>query len=169
MNRRLQYLNLAGVVALAAVCAVQWQRDRRLNLEIGRLEKTRLAHEQKIAEQEKIARGQADDLVHFKEQLKLAQTDLTGTRQKLLAAEKENGQLLGERDQLKESVVAWSKAVDERDERLKEGNERILELAERLNASVRKFNELASHYNGVVKDLNDLRLKGRPKPGGASE
>jgi len=58
---------------------------------------------------------------------------------------------------LRESLTNWMNAVSARDERLKEANASIQDLAERLNASVQKFNELATNYNAVVKDLNELR------------
>ena len=39
MNRFLHYFNLAGVLALTALCVAQWQANRRLNLETASLEK----------------------------------------------------------------------------------------------------------------------------------
>jgi chromosome segregation ATPase len=157
MSRRWQYLNFLGVLVLTALCVIQWQRDRRLNLELSRLEKVRQEHELKIAEQEKTARGLTSDLEQFKEQFKLTQADLTETRQRLQAAERENSQLLGERDQLKESITNWAKAVAERDESIQAANAHTTELAGRLNDSIQKFNALATNYNSVVKDLNELR------------
>ena len=55
MKRALMWINLVGVTALAVLCVVQWQRDRRLNLEINRLEKQHYAQQERIAEQEKTA------------------------------------------------------------------------------------------------------------------
>ena len=49
MNRRLQWLNLAGVLFLAGLCALQWQQNRTLNLKLNRLTKTSLSQEQKIS------------------------------------------------------------------------------------------------------------------------
>ncbi len=40
-----------------------------------------------------------------------------------------------------------------RDERMKEANARIEQLAADLNASIRKYNELVTNYNAVVRTL----------------
>lgn len=157
MNPRWHYLNLAGVLVLVTICALQWRQDRALNLELNRVEKVRLEQTAKIAAQEKNLQGLADDLALFKEQLGRAQADLGDTRTKLQEFERANEQLLTERDQLKESLTNWIEAVTLRDERLVEANESIRKLADDLNASIRKFNELATNYNSVVEELNATR------------
>lgn len=157
MSRRLQFFNLIGVVALAGLCVFQWRADRRLNLEVGRLEKMRIDNEQKIIEQQKTADGLGRDLAFFKEQFNQAHTDLAEVKGKLREEESLNERLQNERDQLRESITNWTQAVAERDARLKEANERIGELADKLNGAIRKYNELASNYNGVVGELNATR------------
>jgi chromosome segregation ATPase len=155
----LHYINLIGVLALAALCVAQWQRDRKLNLEVSRLENVRLDHEAKIAEQEQAMRGLNADLAQFKDRFTKSGSELNDTRQKLRASKRELLQLASERDQLKTSVTNWANAVAARDERLNEANAEIRRLAEELNASIRKFNELATNHNAVVKDLNELRAR----------
>ena len=170
--KKLQWINLFGVLALAILCVVQWQRDRQLNLEVQRLEKARYAQEEKMAEQEKAARGLSADLAQFKQQFQAAHTDLSEARKSLRESERDKTQLLNERDQLKTSVTNWTAAVSERDRRLKESGEQLRDLSARLtdsiqkfnelatnhNAAIHRFNELATNYNNVVKDLNELRL-----------
>lgn len=150
------WINLIGVLALAGLCAVQWQRDRRLNLQVNRLEKTRIEQEEKLSEQQKSAAGLAADLARFKDQFKEAHAEAVETRGQLRLGEQENAQLLRERDQLKASVTNWAAAVTARDESLREMNERLREAAVRLNESVLKFNDLATNYNASVKRFNDL-------------
>lgn len=58
-----------------------------------------------------------------------------------------------ERDQLKGAITNWANAVALRDERMKEANARIEQLAADLNASIRKYNELVTNYNAVVRTL----------------
>lgn len=157
MSSRFQYVNLIGVLALTVLCVVQWKRDRDLNLNVNRLEKARIENEQTIAEQQKNLKGLNSDLAMFKEELTGARTELSETRDKLHENETQNSRLILERDELRESLTNWMNAVSVRDERLKEANASIQDLAERLNASVQKFNELATNYNAVVKDLNELR------------
>lgn len=157
MNRRLQWLNLAGVLFLAGLCALQWQQNRTLNLKLNRLTKTSLSQEQKISEQARNAQGLTDDLARFKEQFTQARTDLTEAEKKLQTEEQERRRLAAEGEQLRRSITNWSKAVTERDAQIKQANERIVELAGKLNESVVKFNQLATNYEAVVKELNESR------------
>jgi chromosome segregation ATPase len=157
MSRRLQLANLAGVLALAILCVVQWKRDRALNLDVNRLEKARIENEQTIAEQQKNLKGLNSDLAMFKEQLTGARTELSEAQEKLRDVETQNSRLISERDQVRESLTNWMNAVHVRDERLKEANASIQDLADRLNAAIEKYNELATNYNSVVNDLNEAR------------
>lgn len=157
MSNRFQYVNLAGVLLLAILCVVQWKRDRALNLDVNRLEKARIENEQTIAEQKKTLDGLNSDLGMFKEQLTGARAELSETRDNLRENEAQNSRLTVERDELRESITNWMNAVQVRDERLKEANASIEDLANRLNSSIQKFNELATNYNSVVNDLNEAR------------
>lgn len=157
MSSRFQYVNLAGVVALVILCIVQWTRDRALNLEVNRLEKSRINHEQTISDQEKSLRGLNSDLAAFKDQLTSTRSELAETSKKLRESESSNNRLTLERDQLRENITNWMNAVALRDERLKEANTTVQNLADQLNASILKFNELATNYNSVVAELDTLR------------
>lgn len=150
MNRRLQIVNLVGVLALSLLCVAQWWRDRNLNLDVNRLESLRQTHEQKITEQDGHLRGLSADLAGFKERFSAAQEELKETRLRSEAAERERDALADEAARLKASLTNWMDAVAVRDERLKEANERIRDLAGQVNDSIRKFNELATNYNGLV-------------------
>jgi chromosome segregation ATPase len=159
MNRALQYSNLFGVLALAVLCAVQWQHDRRLNLQTIQLEKTRQAQQQKISEQEETARGLSTDLADFKQRFKSEHDDLEDAKRKLRENENAIASLTSDREQLKESITNWTAAVARRDALMKEANGRIEELSTQLNASIQKYNGLATNYNNVVQELNDARSK----------
>lgn len=177
MKRALTWVNLMGVVLLAGLCIVQWQRDRRLHLEIQRLEKVRHQHEQTILEQEKAAKGLTNDLDRFKVQFQGAHGELTEARASAVRLERQNLQLSSERDQLKASITNWSGAIAERDLRLQQVNDQLRDLSARLRESVLKFNELASNhhasidrfnelatnYNQVVTQLNEARAAGSSK------
>lgn len=159
MNRKLQFVNLFGVLALAALCVVQWRQNRQLNLGWNDLEKNRQAQEQKLAEQDKAMRGLTDDLARFKEQFTSAKGELTETKEKLNGAERTLLQVSTEREQLQINLTNWMNAVTERDAKLKEANERITEVVGRLNESVAKFNELVTNHNDVVARYNELVQK----------
>jgi chromosome segregation ATPase len=159
MNRFLQYANLTGVVALAVLCVLQWSANRRLNVEAGSLEKTRLKLAAEVGQQQKELTGRAADLDHFREQLARTSLALKETETKLASAGRELARLEAERTQLKVGATNWAAAVAARDERLKEGNERLRQLGEDLNASIRKYNELAEANGKLVKDWNDQQAK----------
>jgi chromosome segregation ATPase len=159
MNRALQYSNLFGVLALAALCVVQWQHDRQLNLETIQLERNRQVQEQKISEQQEAAHGLSSDLADFKDRFKAEHDDLEEAKRKVREDEDAVASLTVERGQLKESITNWTAAVAQRDALMKEANRRIEELSTQLNDSIQKYNELATNYDSVVKDLNEVRSK----------
>ena len=157
MNDRLKYLNLFGVVALAALCICQWVHDRRLNLEVKRLYQVRLEQSAKIDDQANQLKGLNEDLNQLKASLATERDLRSQAEKKLITAEAATEQLTRERDQLKGAISNWANAVALRDERMKEANARIEQLAADLNASIRKYNELVTNYNAIVKSLGGTR------------
>ncbi|HVM60925.1 MAG TPA: hypothetical protein VMV72_08665 [Verrucomicrobiae bacterium] len=157
MNDRLKYVNLVGVLALAALCVCQWLHDRRLNLEIKRLNQVRQAQSAKIDDQANQLTRLNEDLIQLKASLATERDWRSQADKKLISAETTEEQLTRERDQLKGAISNWSNAVALRDERMKEANARIEQLAADLNASIRKYNELVTNYNATVKSLNAMR------------
>jgi len=157
MNGQLKYMNLIGVVALACLCVTQWLHDRRLNLEIKRLDQVRLEQSAKIDDQANQLKGLNEDLDQLKASLVTERDLRSQIEQKFGTAEAANEQLTLERDQLKGAITNWANAVALRDERMKEANARIEELAADLNASIRKYNELVTNYNAAVKALGGTR------------
>jgi chromosome segregation ATPase len=159
MNGRLKYMNLFGVLALAALCIAQWQRDRRLNLEVGRLDQMRLQQGAKIDEQAGLLKGLNEDLGQLKTSLGIEQSLRSQAEQKVVSTENANLQLGLERDQLKAAITNWANAVALRDERMKEANTRIEQLAADLNTSIRKYNELVTNRNAAVKASGATRAQ----------
>jgi chromosome segregation ATPase len=151
MKGRLKYLNLLGVLALAVLCIAQWQRDRHLNLELGRLDQLRLQQAAKIDEQAGLLKGLDEDLSQLKTSLTNEQSLRSQVEEKAVSTENANQQLALERDQLKVAITNWANAVALRDERMKEANAQIEQLAADLNASIRKYNELATNRNAAAK------------------
>ena len=83
MNRGLQYLNLFGVFALAALCLVQWRHDRRLNLDLIRSEKTRLNQAAELTEKAAEIEGLKEDLTQIKTSLSREKSLRLESEQKL--------------------------------------------------------------------------------------
>jgi len=159
MNDQLKYVNLLGVLALTVLCLCQWTHDRRLNLQLKRLDQVRLEQSAKIDEQASQLKGLNEDLGQLKTSLATERSLRSQVQQKLETAQAASEQLTLERDQFKTAISNWANAVALRDERMKEANARIEELAADLNASVRKYNALVTNYNAVVKALGENRGK----------
>jgi chromosome segregation ATPase len=159
MNGRLKYLNLLGVLALAALCVVQWQHDRRLNLKISRLDQVRLQQAAKIDDQANTLAGLNEDLGQLKTSLANERSLRFQAEQKAISVESANEQIALERDQLKVAITNWANAVALRDERMKEANARIEQLAADLNATIRKYNELVTNHNAAAKASGATRAQ----------
>jgi len=152
--RALHYFNFLGVLALALLCVVQWRINRDLNLRTNFLEKDRISQNTRIDEQNGQIKGQAADLDAFRENIQRAAAEVKSAESNLLVSRREAAQAGAERDQLKESVAGWSKALAERDEQLKQLGEQAQKLADDRNEAVVKFNELAGKHNETVTNLN---------------
>ena len=153
--RTLHYFNFIGVFALAVLCVLQWRINRDLNLRTNLLEKDRITQNARIDEQNGQIKGQAADLDAFRENVQRAAAELKSAELNHLVSRREAAQVGAERDQLKESVAGWSKAVAERDEQLKRLGEQARKLAEDRNEAVVKFNELVGKHNETVTNLNN--------------
>jgi chromosome segregation ATPase len=100
-----------------------------------------------------------EDLSQLKASLTNEQSLRSQIEQKVTSTESANQQLALERDQLKAAITNWANAVAARDERMKEANTRIEQLAADLNASIRKYNELATNRNAAAKSPGATRAQ----------
>jgi chromosome segregation ATPase len=139
--------NLAGVLVLAVLCAVQWKSDSDLSHEADRLRQLSADQSAKIDDQEKSLKQDAADLDDLRQRLAVSEDALKDAKDKLTAA-------TAERDQLKAAVDKWTAAVATRDDALKQANAQVQKLSADRDDAVKKFNDLADKYNDVVKQLN---------------
>lgn len=153
MTRFLQWFNLVGVLALAALCVQQWRINRHLNHEFNEACKLCLSHSQNLSEKDKKLKGAAADLEVFRDQLARATASLKETETRLAALDRQVKQLANERDQLKTSVTNWAAAVAARDARLQQAGADLKKIADDRNATVLKFNDLAAKQNDLVKEI----------------
>jgi chromosome segregation ATPase len=144
MNRVLQWINFLGVVAVAALCVVQWSVNRRLNLETADLERKQIILDAKLDEQSKTIRDQAADLEEFRTRVQLSE-------QALADAEKKLRTLQAERDRLDASRNLYAAAVAQRDSIIKKASSEIEQAWNDRNDAVKKFNDLAAKYNAMVQ------------------
>lgn len=151
----LAFINLAGVLALAVLCAAQWQGNRQLNQEINRLESIRIDQVDQLDNREEAIAGHLEDIEVLKDQVLSLTDSLRTTEGELRAENQRSAQLENEREQLRESVTEWAAAVELRDERIAENQAQINELAELQNEAVTSYNALAQDYNEAVRLLNE--------------
>jgi len=153
MNRLLQWFNLIGVVALTALCVVQWRTNRTLNLELNQQQKLGEQTASRLKELARQMQGGAADLEEFRQRVAQANSALQAAEARRAALEPQLKQLRNERDQLKTSVTNWAAAVAARDDRLKQAGADLARLGSERNEAVRKFNELAVRQNQLVAEL----------------
>jgi len=133
----MNYLNFAGVIALAVLCSFQWQTNSRINLEAQSLQKTTLEQAGKIDEQTRTIKNDAADLDDLRGRLSLSESALADDEATI--------------KQLKAAMDKWIAAVAQRDLALKQASGQIQKLATERNEAILKFNDLAGKYNAVVK------------------
>jgi DNA gyrase/topoisomerase IV subunit A len=154
MNKALEKLNLLGVLALAALCVVQWRVNREANTAVVRMEKAQQEQSAKIAEQEKEIAGNRADLESFRSQLIATKSSETELSRKVVEAERANRQLTVEVEGLKESLTNWVVAVRERDVQLQRAATEIKGVVEARDEAIEKYNALAKTHNQLVADVN---------------
>lgn len=157
MKAGMQHLNFAGVVALAILCLLQWQHDRRLNLELNQSERLRLEQASKLGEVENARKGLNEDLGQVKESFSAKQKAEAQVERELALNLNRNRRLIAEQERLKGALTNYAQTVAIQNDRIKEANSRIEELASNLNQSIRKFNDLVTNYNSVVQQMNALQ------------
>jgi chromosome segregation ATPase len=160
MKPGLHYSNLLGVLALALLCVLQWQHDRRLNLQLNQSERLRGEQAAKIGELEAAQKGLNEDLGQIKQAFSAKERAGAQAEHELALNLGTNQLLKAEQERLKSALSNYAQTVAIQNERIKEANHRIEGLASNLNESIRKFNDLVTNYNGVVGELNALRRAG---------
>ena len=160
MSRIVQGLNLLGILALAALCGVQWHADHRLQMQLLGQEKSRIELADKLAEAERTIKGDVADLEDFRGRLTAADAALKDLQGKVKGDRTESDKVATERDQLKASAGAmkstldkWMAAVAERDQALKQLDAQVAKLAADRNDAVVKYNDLAAKYNAAEEEL----------------
>lgn len=159
MNRFLQWLNLFGVAALAALCLIQWQVNRRLNLELNRCEELRLELAGRLAKEAQISADRERDLASFRTHLARLSEEVEKTASAQSTAERDLRDALAARDQLKSSFTNLVSAVAARDERLAEAATQLSALLKERDDVIMRFNELAGRHNSLVEEWNSLQAR----------
>jgi septal ring factor EnvC (AmiA/AmiB activator) len=136
MNRLIEYLNLFGIIALAVLCAAQWQTNGQLNHDVERLDQMRIEQTAKIAEQDATLKQTSSDLDDSRQRLSISESALKDAEVKLAVA-------AAERDQLKANLAKWTAALAARDDAIRK-------LSAERNDAIQKFNDLANKYNALV-------------------
>jgi septal ring factor EnvC (AmiA/AmiB activator) len=141
VNRFFSIFNFAGIVAVALLCAIQWEINSRLEARAQQLDQTRIEQSAKIDEQARELKDDAADLEDLRGRLTTCESDLG----KAIA---QRDQLGLENKQLGAALDKWVAAVKARDAALSE-------VLKQRNDAIAKFNDLANKYNGLVKQTED--------------
>jgi chromosome segregation ATPase len=157
MNRVLNIFNLLGICALAALCAIQWNRDRDSHTQIIALQAANQQHEQTIQQQTQAIRGQQADLddfrnrlMHANDEFQKAQSQLATLTQERDRLANQNKLLAAERDEYKAAIPKWSAALAARDNLIKQASGEIIQLAQQRNEAIVRFNDLVAKYNALA-------------------
>ena len=164
MMRTIQWINFAGVLAVAGLCGSQWRTNRTLHLQVNDLEKARFGLLDQLAERDHSIQGLTADLEEFRARLTLAESQMKELEAKLSLVLRERNklslerdQLVAERNQLKVAVEQWTAAVHERDAAIKSAAAQAAKLISDRNDAVVRFNDLVAKYNILVKDYDTVR------------
>lgn len=150
MTRALQWLNLLGVLALAALCAAQWSTNRRLSLAGIAMEKHSAEQTATIEKRDASIRGYTADLDELRGRLTLAESQSKELDAKLASAVATSKASLAEREQLKASLDSYVVALAGRDSALKSASGQIEQLTLSRYEAIARFNDLAEKYNALA-------------------
>ncbi len=153
MNRRIQYINLLGVLLLALLCGYQWKANWQLQTESIISAKDRFELAENLANAEKAAKGRAADLEQFREQLSRTILTRQEAEEKRREAQHKLDQLSDEIGQVKANHTTWTTAVALRDEQLNLAADQIKKLAVERNDSTEKFNDIVQKYNAMIHNF----------------
>jgi septal ring factor EnvC (AmiA/AmiB activator) len=157
MNQLLKYLNFAGIIVLALLCAGQWKTNSRLEAALIALHQKSDDQAVTIAKQTETLKENAADLDDFRQRLSLAESRLRQAETDLVKTRQQRDQLVAERDELTKLRERLLAAVAQRDQVLKEQTDvlskqvqSIHTLEDQRNQSINKYNELVARYNTLV-------------------
>lgn len=165
MNRTLTWANLFGVAVLAGLCLVQWQANRRLQLEARELRQKAADRSSELTAKKGTLAQQSDALLALREELARCRTNLDQALRQQQTLEAELQAAAGIRDELKASVTNWTAAVAQREDQLLQMGERQRQLVEARDEAIAKHNELAGKYRELVGRWNELQSNRVPRPG----
>ena len=176
MTRALTAINLIGVLALAALCAVQWRGGNEMAHTIAGLQTTVRHQADTIDQQTKTLAENAADLDEFRQRLSASETLLKDVQRQLVVMTGDRDRVTAERDQLTAEVTALKSALDKwmaavkadeadikdrddaiksRDAVLHQANDQLQTLAAQRNDAVTKYNDLVNQYNALVKQVGN--------------
>ncbi|HVX84877.1 MAG TPA: hypothetical protein VH253_08685 [Phycisphaerae bacterium] len=160
MKNAFIWINFLGILALAALCAIQWYATRTLHLQLFDAQTARQSLAAKIDDQSKTIAGLHADLDEFRDRINKTDDMLQSAQKNLDAARNNVAQVTAQRNDLqatvdaqKKALAQWSAAVDARDAALQASAARVQSLAADRNAAVSRYNDLAAQYNKAVAEL----------------
>jgi chromosome segregation ATPase len=157
MNRTLSFVNLAGVLVLALLCALQWQANRRLQHLAIELKNETAERARELNLKDQAVQAAKMDLDQFRQQLADTSTRLNDALTRAEASERELAELREQLEQHRITLTNWADAVQQRDQRLVELREQLQQIVTQRDDAIARFNDLAVKHNALVEQLEGTR------------
>lgn len=154
---RLHWVNLAGVGLLAVLAAWQWNVQRVLESERGRLERQRREQASQLRQQATQLTTQTADLEYFRQHSAESAANTRTQEVQRGRLERELEMTRAERDGVQASLARWESAVQERDARLEQAVLQLRSLVEERDRLAHRVNELTEALN--ARTLPDTPLR----------
>jgi chromosome segregation ATPase len=155
MNRFLSVFNFAGVLLLAVLCVLQWEKNRSVELKLIGVEEVRDAQLSEIDAQGKAIKETMADLEEFRGRLMAAGISIQDAAAKAQADGAQIKVLQRQNETLKASLHEWTNAVESRDEAIKKAAGQLEKVSADRNGAILKFNGLAEKYNVAEAELKE--------------
>jgi uncharacterized coiled-coil DUF342 family protein len=162
MNRFWHMVNFMGVIALVALCWVQWGENRTVSRRAVAAETSRAELQIKLQDAQHTIDADKKDLDEFRDRLTQAQKDIEKNKADLTEAVAQQETLRTERDlyhtnalALQTALEKWKAALAERENALNQANDAVVKIAADRNDAVKKLNALVTNYNTGIKSTND--------------
>ncbi len=166
--KRLDWLNLAGVLCVGFLCLFQWRQNRALNLELNRQIEAFQGLTNRLSDQTRAWTGAVADLAEFKRKYAAAEETAAiavAARTQVLPLEKQVRELSAERSRLQSALSNWVEAVSIRDERLRAARAELERVREESRGISQRYEALATNYNTVVGELNRMQTNASSRAG----
>lgn len=147
MSRVMTWINLIGVLALAAIYVRQWSDTIRATRQVHAAQADYQAMNSKFNDQAATVTSQSHDLDTLRGQLTTTEADLAAAKRDAADTAAKLKQRAAELAEQRDAIEKWKAAVAQRDDLLKQTTGESKSLAAARDEAVRRYNALAGQIN----------------------